>query len=111
METIENPFLKKGIKTITVKRRNLHYSIYHINDSSAIYTMDPETLEMFLKQAFPKLSWHLSVAFQYADHDEFWIDVKNCEYHLLDNCIFLIKPATNSCKSCHLILLKPAINS
>ena len=26
-------------------------------------------------------------------------------------CIFLIKAATDSCKSCHLILLKPATNS
>ena len=81
---MDNPFLKKGIETIEVYRRNLSYSLYYINNSDEARTLDKETLEFFLKQAFPKLSWEISVAFQYVDHDNFWIDVKKRKYHLID---------------------------
>ena len=81
---MENPFSKKGIRTITVKQRNQYYSEYYINDSTTTHTLERETIELFLKQAFPKLCFEIAVAFQYYDHDSFWIDVKKGKYHKIE---------------------------
>jgi len=79
---MENPFLRKGIKTITVYPRNQLTSEYYINDSDTPHALHHEELELFLKQAFPKLSFEITEAFSY--HDYFWIDVKRGEYHRID---------------------------
>ena len=81
---MENPFSRKGIRTITVKQRNQYYSEYYINDSTIAHTLERGILELFLKQAFPKLCWEIAVAFQYYDHDSFWIDVKKGKYHKIE---------------------------
>jgi len=81
---MENPFSRKGIRTITVKQRNQSYSEYYINDSDTPHTLERETLELFLKQAFPRLSFKITEAFFYYDHDPFWIDVKRGEYHKIE---------------------------
>ena len=79
---MENPFLRKGIKTIIVYPRNQLTSEYYINDSTTPHALRHEQLELFLKQAFPRLSFEIAEAFSY--HDYFYIDVKKVEYHRID---------------------------